>query len=252
LTDRSKSGPRRLQPVEHQVEAADELSHFIVGADFDATGEVVGLADVLSGSGDLGQRGQHAPGREPGQRSGKPHATQTDETEDETQPRGDAVNSLKRPGEFHSATTDPKDLHSQAAAVDVYVFKRSRSLSGRYRTSDRVKRELKPAEVGNNRPIRCHHLRVLRRTPRTRRGCRNPLSQRAKVAAGDESRMRFERVINLAADLTPHDEICDQQRQYQRHPDANCRDQGYTLTQRHGREVDRRSAARNKATAPGI
>ena len=48
-TDSSSCRARALQAVEHGVEAGGELADLVVGVDAEASGEIVGLADVLGG-----------------------------------------------------------------------------------------------------------------------------------------------------------------------------------------------------------
>ena len=64
-TDSSSSAREPCEPLEHVVEARRQLPDLVVGVDPQAMREVVGLADLLGGLRDLGERRDHAPRREP-------------------------------------------------------------------------------------------------------------------------------------------------------------------------------------------
>ena len=59
---------RALEPLEHRVEARGELADLVVGVDPQPVREVVGLADLLGGLSDLGERREHAAGGDPTER----------------------------------------------------------------------------------------------------------------------------------------------------------------------------------------
>ena len=65
---------RDLKPLDHRVEAPGQKSHLIVGVDSDPAAQILCLLDMLGGRGDLGQRGEHLPCRQPseGGREGDP------------------------------------------------------------------------------------------------------------------------------------------------------------------------------------
>ena len=77
--------PRALEALHHLVETGGEGADLVVGVDREATAEVVGLADLDGRVGDLGERGEHAPGGEPAERGGDRDAGDAEEHEEHAQ-----------------------------------------------------------------------------------------------------------------------------------------------------------------------
>ena len=63
-------------------------------------GEILGLADVLRGLGDLAERGQHAAGGEPAERGGQRDPARAQQRQDPAQVGQDRVDAVERPREL--------------------------------------------------------------------------------------------------------------------------------------------------------
>ncbi len=99
-TDSSSASREPCEPLDHRVEAGRELADLVVGVVLDPAGQVLGVGDVLRGLGDLGQRREHAPGREPPEAGGERDPAGEQQEQDQSQVREDVVDGVERPREL--------------------------------------------------------------------------------------------------------------------------------------------------------
>ena len=93
-------GSGALQSLDHRVEARGKLPDLIVGVVLDAAGQVLGVGDVLRGLGHLGERRQHALGRQPPETGGERDPARAQQQQDHAQLGQHVVHRRERPGEL--------------------------------------------------------------------------------------------------------------------------------------------------------
>ncbi len=201
--------------LEHHVEALRELADLVVGVNRQATGQVVGLADLLRCLRNLGQRREHPPRSEPAERRRQGDPAEAQQHEDQPQLGEDVVDAVQGARELERGGLelalhryrDGEYQHPQVASTDVDVAHVRAGRVARDRQGVRVDRQRHVALHLHLFAAGEHELDVWRGAAGARGDRRHALVQGRDVPLLNRGRLRSQRVVHLPNQLVPHDDV---------------------------------------------
>ncbi len=214
---------RRLEGGQHRVEARRQPPDLVLAPRVDPAAQVPGLADVLRGLGQLGDRRDRAGRETPRQQCREGDSAEDHEHQHDAQVREHVVGALERAGDLQRAAVGEADGdHAHVLAADVGVGEllagaargdlarvavdrdlaaRRRGVVGHPRGAEALEED-RARGTELRRPVRGHEHVLRDRAGGRRRADLG--SERARLRG-----LGAERVVGLPAELAAHGEVDD-------------------------------------------